>query len=133
MNESNNNRTPANKCGVTCEWLESRHALVNPDGQVVPCCYIANVLYMVQMWEGNQPEGISRQIGNNAIIKKEFHDEPVLREYWENKEQFNVFNRPLGEILGSDWFTKTLPESWDDDSRLVWQCRKKCTRDDSTV
>lgn len=121
------NHTPANKCGVTCEWLEARRAIVNPDGQVVPCCYLANVLYVAREWTGSEQQGIAAQGGINSVIKREFHAEPVLAEYLAHHDSYNVLNQPLETIINSEWFLKTLPESWDDSDRLVRQCRNFCT------
>jgi len=70
---------------------------------------------------------ITDQIGQRNIIQKEFYDEPVLVEYLENKEKYNVFHTPFEEIIGGEWFTKTLPESWDDSDRLVLQCSYACS------
>ena len=30
------------KPNVTCKWLTMSKCLINPDGQVLPCCYLAN-------------------------------------------------------------------------------------------
>ncbi len=122
---------PKNKCNVTCEWMRDNRLLINPDGQVIPCCYLANVLLMVEKLappeEQPKDDAINVQNGPKFKISEQFWNEPVLREYVENKDDFNVFKRPLEDILKSDWFTKTLPESWDDSDRLVLQCANKCS------
>lgn len=119
-----------NKCNVTCEWMQAGRVLINPDGQVLPCCFFANVMYMVGKLPADVPEDdvYNRQNGPKWKIREQFRDEPVLREYVENKDDFNVFKRPLNEILESDWFQKTLPESWDDSDKLVLQCANHCTK-----
>lgn len=120
-----------NKNGVVCEWMQTGRILINPDGQVFPCCYLANVTYMVDKL--GTPEqvlakknNLTDQIGQRNLIQKEFYDEPVMVEYVDNKEKYNVFHTPFEEIINSEWFTKTLPESWDDSDRLVLQCAQQC-------
>lgn len=83
-----------NKNDISCKWLKERRVVVNPDGQVMPCCYLANRFYR--------------------------------EEYPYNKEEHNIFNKPLEEILGeSEWFNKELPESWDNEP--FKQCIKFCS------
>ena len=38
---------------IKCEWLSQDKILVNPDGQVFPCCYLANKYYRIaqQKWD----------------------------------------------------------------------------------
>ena len=83
-----------NKNCISCKWLNSRRVVVNPDGQVAPCCYLANLFFK--------------------------------KGYPYNKEEHNIFNKPLEEILGeSEWFNKELPESWDNEP--FEQCIDYCS------
>ena len=60
----------------------------------------------------------------------------VLAEYDENMEELNIFNNSIDKILTHKWFTKTLPESWNnpdlglnmsrDNPKLLRQCAKHC-------
>ena len=34
----------------------------------------------------------------------------------------------IKEILNSEWFTKTLPESWKDEKTCARQCKRWCTK-----
>ena len=90
-----------NKCGVVCEWMENNRTIINPDGQVIPCCYFANILYAYDKFDVPSDNTITAQIGDK-------HKNPLI------------------DILNEDWFTKTLPESWDDSDRLTKQCRLNC-------
>lgn len=121
-----------NKCGIKCEWMQSKRVLVNPDGQVLPCCFFANVMYMYdrlgapKSWTPKKEYGISDQIMDVPRVAWETSQENILMEYYENREEYNLFNKPLEEIIESEWFTKTLPESWEDSDRLPRQCRTFC-------
>ena len=123
-----------NKCGVICEWMQSRRAIVNPDGQVIPCCFIANVLYMVDKTDTvdeltKQRNDVTDQIGHKDIIKRRFLKDKVLINYYENRDKFNIFKRPLKDILADDWFNKDLPESWNDSDNVPTQCWWNCGKD----
>lgn len=118
-----------NKCNVTCEWMQAGRILINPDGQVFPCCYLAVVMHMVPKLVANMPtdDQYNLQNGPKWKITEQLTVEPVLMEYLQNKDDYNVFKRPLDEIIQSEWFTKTLPESWEDSDRLVLQCANRCS------
>ena len=85
-----------NKNNISCKWLQARKVVINPDGQVAPCCYLANTFF--------------------------YNDYPY------DKEEHNVFNRPLEDILeNSQWFNKELPESWNSDTPFK-QCVDFCAK-----
>ena len=106
-----------NKCNIQCEWMESQRALVNPDGQVWPCCYIANMTYTTSKTD------ISRDNNFKLAVKKKF----VLNNYYENIEKYNIFENDMKSILDGEWFTKTLPESWNDSDSVLSQCVNFCS------
>jgi len=78
---------------IQCRWaLPRNEVVVNPDGQVLPCCFHANHIY------GNWPK--------NQIL-----NDPAYKYYIENKNEFNVFKTSIIDIMNSEHFAKTLPES----------------------
>lgn len=141
-----------NKLNVKCEWMETKRLLINPDGQVLPCCYFANVVYMYDKMNKFGPpkddskylldadesvearikrrnefrNEISDQIGDKERIVKETKQDNVLMNYHQNKDKYNIHKTPLEEIINSEWFTKTLPESWDNPKVAVRQCKEFC-------
>lgn len=142
-----------NKMNIRCEWMESKRVLINPDGQVLPCCFLANVVYMYgkmgddgskyvldkdesvekrverrKKFEKKISGEIESQIGDKSIINGETGQDNVLMDYYENKEKYNIFENSLEDIINSDWFTKTLPESWDDPNLTIRQCEKYCMK-----
>jgi len=98
---------------ITCKWLESNRILVNPDGQVLPCCYLANVNWHIKQ------EGISKEKAQTDVGL-------VMREYNDNKEKYNIHTNDMRDIINGEWFTKTLPESWKDETKTINQCKKWC-------
>jgi len=143
-----------NKLNIKCEWMETKRLLINPDGQVLPCCYLANVVYMYDtMNKIDEPKDdskylldadesvdtrvkrrnefqnkISDQIGDKERIIKETKQDNVLMNYYQNKDKYNIHKTPLEEIINSEWFIKTLPQSWDNPDVAVRQCKKHCTK-----
>lgn len=117
-----------NKLGIKCQWMEVKRALINHDGQVFPCCYIANTEYVTSILGMNLNEweiesyGIWRK--GDFVPEKKNHT--AMHDYKNTKEQHNVFNYSLEEIVNNEWFTKTLPESWDDSDRCPRICKKFC-------
>jgi hypothetical protein len=81
--------------------------MVNSTGQVWPCCYL----------------------GEYEEIKKlkEF-EKHVWKDYEKNKDKQNLNKHSLKEVLNSEWFTKTLPESWKDEKTTARQCKSWCTK-----
>lgn len=97
---------------IECEWLETNRALVNPDGQVWPCCFLANQQYKFAQ--------------KNEYLPSEDH--PALVEYNKLKDELNIHNDTLTNILKHEWFEKTLPESWKDPANAIRQCEKFCSK-----
>jgi hypothetical protein len=92
---------------IKCKWLEDNRILVNPDGQVLPCCYLANNNW-VQKQKGITKEGV------------------VMQEYNDNKEKYNIHTNNMKDIIDGEWFSKTLPDSWEDDTKTITQCKLWC-------
>jgi MoaA/NifB/PqqE/SkfB family radical SAM enzyme len=93
---------------IQCRWaLPRNEVVVNPDGQVLPCCFHANHIY------GNWP--------NNQVL-----NDTAYKYYIENKNEFNVFKTSIIDIMNSEHFTKTLPENikGDNPNKI---CVKNCS------
>lgn len=100
-----------NKHNIICRWMNNKNGqkfLVNPDKQVWPCCYLANPGYRQKTnGEYKDPNIIAKGVADIA--------HPLMRSYFENEEELNLKNNSLEEVLNHEWFTKTLPESWEGD------------------
>ena len=120
---------PENKLGIKCQWMEIKRALINHDGQVFPCCYFANIEYATSIL-GTNPN--NWDIEHYGIWRKgdyvpQRNSKTSLQEYIDTKDEHNVFNHDLEEILNNEWFTKTLPESWNDEDKCQNVCKKFCS------
>ena len=93
-----------------CPWANSNKIVINPDGQVLPCCYHANVHY--------------KKIFTNEHTQLDNH-EIYYNEYFKNLKDYNVFHTPLSEIINSNWYSKLLPESIESDKPIM-TCIKRC-------
>lgn len=107
------------KC-IDCEWKKDKIVTINPDGQVWPCCYLQNFNYHMQVIKDEESHFEGNKKKNKWIFK----------EYYDNKDELNIFKKPLKEILQHKWFTETLPNSWKDyENTTLTQCRTHCTKE----
>lgn len=109
---------------ISCIWERDKRLLVNPDGQAFPCCYLSNNYYQSTVYE-EEGKYDSLPDGHKANI-----EHPVMKEYHENRDHFNVFKMDVESILNSQWFTKTLPESWLNEDTVHFQCKRMCEIDE---
>ena len=98
------------KMDISCEWGALNKVVINPDGQVWPCCFFCNPTYKSQFVKGYDAK---------------FKDNPVMKEYQKNKSTLNVFNNSLDKIINDKWYKKTLPDSWET-NEPVNQCIRYC-------
>lgn len=99
---------------ITCRWAEPRNEIVvNPDGQILPCCYHANSHYSKRKFTFHKIYGL-----NTHTIYADIYN--------QNLEKYNIFHTPLSEILTSEWYTKILPQSIEGNNP-IWQCEKQCS------
>ena len=94
---------------IICEWAEKNRYLQNFNGQVYPCCYLVQTQ--------------TQKLFNGTNIPEE---QEIFNKYNEVKDELNIFNNSIEDILSHEWFTKTLPESWDDPDKTLRQCTKHC-------
>ena len=124
-------------CKIECEWLQSKRILVNPDGQVWPCCYLANSTYMraalgyPESYTSKETYRIENQIINLEDAAVRTGQQVLLKEYFGEKEQYNIFNHTIDEIVESKWFAETLPKSWDEPERVLYQCKINCSKSET--
>lgn len=93
--------------------MQMNRILVNPDGQVWPCCYLCNKSYKAEQLDVVD-SWFSRQ--GDELIKK----------YLDVKDELNLKNHSMEEIVNHEWYTKTLPESWEKEETRLEQCRMYC-------
>lgn len=94
---------------VKCRWIQSKRIVVNPDGQVVPCCYFANRIY----------------------INKGFRfttEGDILDKYNKAASELNIFNNSIDKIVNHQWFDD-LYNSWNDSNTVSKICTKHCSVD----
>lgn len=92
-------------CDIECIWAKENKFLVNPDGQVWPCCYLGNSGFT---------EKVNGRYKDPEVLEKGWDDiaHPIIQEYFKHADELNINNKPIEEILTHEWYTKTLPESW---------------------
>ena len=100
---------------IKCSWREKKQVLINPDGQVYPCCFLANVEYFLQETKNNQ-KGYEYPYGRRTV---------VMNNYNEHKSELNLKNNEMKEILEHDWW-KFLEKSWDEPDKTDRRCIRFC-------
>lgn len=111
MKDKHGRELPTTKPQIKCQWLEKDQVLVNPDGQVLPCCYLGN----------------SNFLNKHDITQGDtWQKYDVLLKYTENKEDYNLNHKTMDEILLSDWFNIDLPKSWESYETLPSPCWTFC-------
>ena len=122
-------------CKIQCEWIESKRIVVNPDGQVWPCCYLANSSFLhTELGEPTtyvpkQTFGIEDQLIDVERAAANTGREAVFKEYMADRNDYNIFHHTIEEVVDSKWFAETLPESWNDPNRTLWACSVYCSKD----
>ena len=116
---------------IKCKWLEEdEQILINPDGQVIPCCYLSPYF----------TTSLSHPLEYDQWVFDEFEDQlyhrdrahahvssmHLYKEYQKVADELNIFKNDLEDILNHDWYTKILPESWTDESKVSTPCRRIC-------
>tara|TARA_B100001057_G_C22843033_1_gene947853 strand:+ start:1864 stop:2196 length:333 start_codon:yes stop_codon:yes gene_type:complete len=97
---------------IECMWQKDNTILINPDGQVYPCCYLGNIHYTALAT--NHKSGLT------------FSKYEVLAKYHAQREKFNINSNNIDDILESEWFNETLPESWESYETTPGPCLQWC-------
>ncbi|MBO06487.1 MAG: hypothetical protein CMI58_05595 [Parcubacteria group bacterium] len=108
---------------IECEWMLNKRIVVGVDGQVWPCCFFSNNVY-----ERENTIGLdSWEISSTRPGRVGYYNMKIILEYYKNKDDYNIFKKPLEEIINSEWFTKTLPESWQIEKNTCVLCKRFCS------
>jgi hypothetical protein len=110
---------------IICRWARDNKFLVNPDGQVWPCCYLSNPAYKQELTGMKNRKNIKERKVDDIV-------HPVMNDYFDNKDDLNINNKPIEVILSHEWFNKTLPDSWTSDNPHR-QCRVMCEVNDDEI
>ena len=119
-----------------CKWLEDdEQILIGPDGQVLPCCYLSAFFTLDNVAPKEDPDTwvvdpIGDQLYYKDLVYSEHRNEHIYIEYQKRKDKLNIFTNSLEDIIANDWFTKILPESWENENTISKQCKNVCTKCD---
>lgn len=98
---------------ILCRWASINKVVINPDGQVLPCCYHANNQY-------------KRLFNDNMSKWPDITHEIYRDDYHKNLKSYNVFYTPLTSIIESKWYTQSLPNSIKSNNPIQ-SCVKHCS------
>jgi len=114
-------------CTIDCIWGKQNQYLINPDGQVFPCCYLSNVYYYShQMKDQNKWEELYE--GHKHEIAHH-----LLDEYKRLEKENNIMETPIDDIINGEWFSEILPKSWENEETIHIQCKRLCSNSDATA
>ena len=122
---------------TVCKWIEDdEQMLVGVDGQILPCCYLSGFFRSSivplksrkESWENF--DEVKDQLYHIDLVNNLTHNEYLYKEYEKRKNKLNIFTNDLEDILDNEWFTKILPESWEDPNKIAAPCKKICTKCD---
>lgn len=92
---------------ITCSWNKVNRISISYDGQVHPCCFFSNPYDKKSQW---------------------FLNHPLIKSYMNYKDELNIFNYSLSEIISHKWFNDELPNNWINKTP-VNQCIKHCSNE----
>ena len=95
---------------IICKWKKVKRCLIQPDGQVFQCCFLK--LHFINEKDKERIDGRSH---------------PIMKEYIQIKEKYNIKNDSLKNILNKNWFKKTLPDSLINYETAPEPCKRVCT------
>tara|TARA_B100001123_G_C15345290_1_gene1036785 strand:+ start:8580 stop:8930 length:351 start_codon:yes stop_codon:yes gene_type:complete len=112
---------------IICQWEKVDKVLINPDGQVFPCCYLSNPAYTAKIQEAKDGKvSYGWDVVNDPTPTAETN---VIRKYYEHEKDLNVFNKSLSDVLAHKWFQEILPKSWEDEKTCHKICKMMCERE----
>ena len=94
---------------IVCEWGNKNKVVVNPDGQVLPCCFFCNPHYLNK---------------NDPLAKKYFIEHPVMQKYQKRQKDYNVFPITIKKVGNFGWHNLQNPGFAP--FNLIW--RLKCIK-----
>ena len=121
---------------IYCYWYERGEVQINPDGQVFPCCFIANSMYLAKTFgypkrgtleRRKDPDNILFQLEEpEAVAESLLERDWCHTEYVENEHELCLDNHSINEIVNHKWFKKMekAREKWETAPHI---CRDHCT------
>jgi len=121
---------------VYCYWYERGELQINPDGQVFPCCFIANSMYLAKTFGYPKRGDLKRRTDPDRVMFELEEPEGVAEsllegdwchtEYVESEHEMCLDNYSINEIVNHKWFKKM------EKARKKWEtapeiCRRNCT------
>jgi len=82
------------KSEISCTAITSKQIYVSAEGLIFPCCYLAGI------YNPKKP------LRTRQVLE-------LIEQLPEGKTSLNAKKNELTQIVGNDFFTKAIPESWD--------------------
>jgi hypothetical protein len=124
-----------NETSIECEWKKKQQISIDYTGRVWQCCYFSNFYH----YNLNLPD--YEHVSNNAYdynYNNQNYERLSVYEDRYNDKWNNINHRTLSNILGHDFFTTDLPDSFNNTTehkhnpRIV-RCSKFCGEKSRTL
>lgn len=121
---------------IYCYWYERGELQINPDGQVFPCCFIANTMYLAKTFGYPEKGTLERRKDSDRVMFELEEPEALAqhilegdwcnREYIENESEMCLDNYSINKIINHKWFKKMekAREKWETAPQI---CQRMCT------
>jgi hypothetical protein len=106
---------------IKCHAVERQNLKVSVDGLITPCCHLSPSLERFSV-DGTWTHARNMRAGTGW----ESPISPIIREYMDNPTTYNLNYNSIFDIANSQWFNKSLPESWNNLEDSCWGCKKVC-------
>lgn len=107
---------------IECVYAKNNSVKVSSTGSIGPCCYLSTPLQRLSFL---QPE---KNIPPPVTLNGKTGDKPspAMQEYIDNWKEFSLNHNTFENIIYSDWYNKTLPNSLNDRAQATFACKKVC-------
>jgi MoaA/NifB/PqqE/SkfB family radical SAM enzyme len=104
---------------IKCRWAMPMNSLyVMHDGSVIPCCYVG--------WFHTRVYNPDPKYDTKSKYKQTIMANSTFKHLIDSYDNISVFKHSIKEILQSEWYSKTLPESLSSDNPMP-MCVMNCS------
>lgn len=113
---------------IECHAAYRKNIKISVNGLVSPCCHLSPSLENFCNYKHSKlPRSSITPAGVLADpILLEPLIAPIMQEYINNPNIYNLNHNNIFNIVNSTWYNKSLPESWNDLETACYGCKRVC-------
>lgn len=107
---------------IECLAAKDNNIRISASGLVSPCCYLSTSIEKISEFGRQTKQTPDKSITTNG------NDEinPLMEEYIDRRQDFNINNRSIVDILKDVWYTEKLEESFSSPKLCSYACKRVC-------